>query len=76
MLLIKSEELFKKPECTLKQIFRFLGVDAEIKVKNLTPYNMVKGDNKVPPEIITYLDNYFVPHNQELYNLIEKDYGW
>jgi hypothetical protein len=76
LLIIKSEDLFAQPADTLSQVFSFLGVDPQFQVKDLKPRNVASNRSQVAPEVYEYLDSYFRPHNQALYELIGQDYGW
>jgi len=76
ILLLSSEELFRNPHESLRQVFDFVGVDADFRVSDVTPRNV--GENKVeaPSGVRKYLDDYFRPHNQALYQQADRDFGW
>ncbi len=76
ILVLNSEEFFSEPYNTLRQVFEFVGVDTGFKVKDLTPRNVAKNKSEVDPDIYRYLNNYFLPHNQALYELVGKRCGW
>ena len=76
MLIINSEEFFAQPENTLRQVFEFVGVDPEFKIQDLQPFNVGYNRSKVAPDIYEYLNSYFQPHNQALYELIGMRYDW
>ena len=76
ILVLSSEEFFSDPDNTLRQVFNFVGVDTEFKVKDLKPRNVSNNKNEVDPDVYRYLNNYFLPHNQALYELIGKRCGW
>jgi len=76
ILVINSEELFLEPENTLKRVFAFVGVDTEFKVKDVKPQNVTLNRSDVDPKVYEYLNDYFAPHNQALYELIGKNYDW
>ena len=76
LLVICSEAFFAEPENTLRQVFEFVGVDTGFKVEDLKPRNVNWNRTKVPPGVYEYLNDYFLPHNQALYELVGKDYGW
>ena len=69
---IESEEFFSKPENTLRQVFEFVGVDPGFKVKNLKPRNIANNRINVAPDVYEYLNNYYLPHNQELYEMVGR----
>lgn len=76
LLILSSEDFFAHPKKILKQVHRFLGTDEKFKPGDLFPKNV--GDNKAPvsPEVYEYLNEYFKPHNQRLYNYLNRDFGW
>jgi len=76
ILVINSEDLFTQPDDTLRRVFQFVGVDTEFTINDLKPRNVRSNRNKIDPDVYEYLEDYFRPHNQELYKLIGEDYGW
>jgi hypothetical protein len=76
MLIIRSEDFFVAPHKTLREVFEFLRVDADFTVKDLTPRNVGKSKSTVPADVREYLNSYFRPHNQALYDLLGQNYGW
>jgi hypothetical protein len=76
LLVLESDELFGKPEFTLRKVFQFLEVDSEYKVKDLKPRHIGSNKKRVDSEVYQYLDEYFSPHNQALYDLIGEEFCW
>jgi hypothetical protein len=76
ILVLKSEDLFNNPAATLQRVFHFLGLDTKSCIKNLTPRNVGSNRTQIDPHIYEYLENYFRPHNHDLYELIGQDLGW
>ncbi|NOQ64219.1 MAG: sulfotransferase [Methyloprofundus sp.] len=76
ILVINSEYFLSSIERSLMQVFEFVGVDATFKVPDLQPRNVGINRVKVAPEVTEYLNRYFSPHNQALYDLVSKDFGW
>lgn len=76
ILILSSEELFSDPAETLRRVFRFVGVDPNSSINNLVPRNVTGNRTEVDREVYSYLDEYFQPHNQKLYELIQDDFGW
>ena len=72
ILILASEELFAQP----KQVLRFVGVDTEFEARDLTPWNVATNKVAVESEVRQYLNDDFLPHNQELYQLIGRDLSW
>ncbi len=76
ILVLSSEEFFREPGQTLRRVFEFVGIDAEFRVGDLKPRNVGRDKAKVGPEVYSYLDDYFAPHNQALYRLIGQGFDW
>ncbi len=76
LLVINSNDLFSDPAAVLHKTFRFLGVDDSFHPHNLHPHNVGSNTHKVEPEVYNYLNDYFRPHNQSLYDLLNRDLGW
>jgi len=76
ILVFSSEELFSQPDICLRRIFDFVGVESEFKVKKLAPVHVGSNRSKVDPAIYEYLNDYFEPHNQALYELLGNNFGW
>jgi len=76
ILVLSSEELFREPDSTLRRVFEFIGVDPGFKVSKLRPRNTGKNKSEVDSEVYEYLNNYFLPHNQALYDLLGRSYEW
>lgn len=74
MLIVQSEEMFRRPKATMAEIFSFLGRSmpggfepAHANRRDYSPMN---------PETRARLERYFEPHNQELYDLIGTEFDW
>lgn len=76
ILIISSEDFFKEPEINISKVCDFLGIDNKFKCKDLNPQNVSNNRNAVSSEVYEYLNNYFLPHNQALYELIERNFDW
>lgn len=76
MLLLASEDLFRDTQATLRATFEFLGVDSDFQIPDLRPRSRGWPKEEVPAEVRKYLDDYFRPHNQALYELTGRDFGW
>jgi Sulfotransferase domain len=76
MLILDSNNLFTQTDHAIKRVFDFIGVDAQFKVKNLSTANSAPNKQKFEPHVYQYLNDYFQPHNQALYELMGEDYGW
>lgn len=76
ILILNSEEFFTHPSKTLKSVFAFAEVDDKVTLEDLKPRNVGISKEKVGSSVYKYLEDYFRPHNQKLYDLIGQDYGW
>lgn len=76
LLVINSERLATEPDITLRQIFEFVGVDADYVVKDLKAHNVGVNRRTINPDVYYYLDEYFRAPNQVLYELVGENYGW
>jgi hypothetical protein len=76
ILILNSDDLSSEPEETLRQVYEFVGVDADYKIQNIKQQNVSSDKTEVEPGVRKYLDDYFAPHNQKLYELIGKDFKW
>jgi hypothetical protein len=76
ILVLNSETFFEQPKTVLRQVFEFTGVDSEVQVDNLKPYNVGTNKSAIGPEVYEYLQDYFHPHNQKLYELTGRNYAW
>ena len=65
-----------EPDKILRQIFKFVGVDTTFRFNDFAPHNVGTNKSRVDPDIYKYLNDYFMPHNKELYTLIGKSFNW
>ncbi|MEW6729732.1 MAG: sulfotransferase [Acidobacteriota bacterium] len=73
-LILKSEDFYTAPGATLKQILNFLHLP-EWQLPKYENYNVGKYQ-KMDDHIKARLRAYFAPHNEKLYQLIGRDFGW
>jgi len=73
-LILKSKDLFTDPEQFCKTVYDFLGLpDFKLeRYENANPGRYSDADTK----IIKELEEYFIPFNQELYDLVDINFGW
>ena len=74
LLVVKSEDFFKKPDAILEQVLKFL---------ELPPWRpnqfgaRLQGNYpKIDPKMRDQLAEFFEPHNERLYSLLQTHYDW
>lgn len=73
-LIMRSEDFFKDPAEVCARIHRFLGLEQWDlgEHKNANP----GGYPQINPQTRQLLVEFFRPHNQRLYEMIDEDFGW
>ncbi|KYQ92682.1 sulfotransferase [Tieghemostelium lacteum] len=73
-LIVRYEDLHVKPEKVLREVEEFLGLPAH-NYGDFIPKNAVPHE-KMDPKMEKLLTDYFRPHNEKLYKLLNRDMGW
>ena len=73
---LNSERLFSDPINTLRDIAKFLEINTNITLNDVTPKNVGSNKAKVPADVHQYLNDFFSPYNAKLYNLIGQKFCW
>jgi hypothetical protein len=78
MLVLKSEDLFERPQDTLKRTLEFLDLPGWEPEASAFRSERNKGgyEQKIDPTIRRRLEDYFEPHNRRLYEYLGVDFGW
>lgn len=76
LMVLTSEALFSDPQGTYKRVLNFLGVSGDFNMTEFIPRNVGTNKTEVPASVRKYLDDYFAPFNQKLYERIGQDFGW
>jgi hypothetical protein len=76
LLVLQSEEFFRKPAESLRQVAEFLGIPPVYGLSEFTPRNVGANKAEVPEEVYKYLEEYFKPHNQNLYEFLGQEFSW
>jgi len=76
LLILESERLFAEPKACMPDIFEFAGVDPGFSPTKLTARNVSTNRTEVSDKTYADLRAYFQPYNQELYQLIGKEFNW
>ena len=76
LLIINSEDFFNNTGTILSGVFEFLGVRTDMTIKDLTPRNVSKRRKDGCLKTKIMLDQFFRPHNEELFEFLGKRYNW
>jgi hypothetical protein len=76
ILIVSSEEFFRNQNSVIRQISDFVGADSSFRVMDSRPRNVARNREQVADEVYEYLNQYFQPHNEALFELLEKEYDW
>jgi hypothetical protein len=74
MLIISSEDFFNDPRAEFMKTLDFLELD-RYDLEAYSKQNVGKYDG-MAPRIRDQLREYFKPHNERLYDLLARDFGW
>jgi len=75
LLILRSEDLFLKPEKVYSQTTAFLGL-MPWKLKKYYPYNLEEHMDLMKEKTRKQLTVYFRPYNERLYELLDLNFGW
>ena len=75
MLVLKSEDFFKRTADTLKLVQDFLGLPYE-RLDDLKSRKTSYKYEPMDPATRRRLEAYFEPHDQRLYEYLGEDFGW
>lgn len=76
LLVLNSEFFLDDPRRILRKVFQFLNVDENFEIRDIRLQNVGAKKKEVGPEVYDYLNEYFSPHNRDLYKLLGTDYNW
>ena len=74
MLVLKSEDLFKRPQDSLKLALEYL--DLPYWEPELPPRKAKHRYEPMDPSTRRQLEEFFEPHNRRLYDYLGVDFGW
>jgi hypothetical protein len=76
LLVLNSDNFFADPQKTLTNVFDFLEVKPNVETIDFKTHT--KGSNKeeVPAEVYDYLNEFFKPYNEQLYQHLGEDFSW
>lgn len=74
MLVINFCRFVHEPQIVVDECFEFLGVPSvEVEPRYA---NQSSGDSEMPMAIEEKLRAFYRPHNRDLYDLLDRDFGW
>jgi hypothetical protein len=76
ILIIDNAKLLNETRDTLKIIFEFLDIDPGIEIKDLSRKNVTNYPADIPLSVYQYLNEFFAPFNEQLFEEIDQDFGW
>ncbi|WP_337659790.1 sulfotransferase family protein [Anderseniella sp. Alg231-50] len=76
IMIINSENFFEDPVKTLKEICLFLDVDPDVEISDLSPQQVGFNREPVDAAVYDYLNGYYKPFNQALFDFIGKTFKW
>jgi hypothetical protein len=76
ILVLRSEDLFARPEPTLGRVFEHLRIGASFRPPDLRARNVNRQRDEVPAAIRAELARYFAPQNRRLEELLGRSFGW
>ena len=75
LCVLSTEDLYAEPQATLERAFESLGL-AYAAPREFKKLNAAPPYPDMDPATRTELEEYFRPHNQRLYEFLERDLGW
>jgi hypothetical protein len=76
VLILKAEDLFARPVEIVREVYRFLGLSDAFVPRDLKARNTGVYPRNVDKGIYEYLADYFRSHNDRLYRLLGRNFGW
>jgi hypothetical protein len=77
ILILRSEDLYENPATILDSAAKFLGIsESPLRAIDLQPVKVGSYSSPMSDTTRAELCAYFAPHNQRLYEMLERDFGW
>ncbi|MEX0821850.1 MAG: sulfotransferase domain-containing protein [Rhodothermales bacterium] len=76
MFIASSEAFFARPRTVLDDVLDFLELDGYVEAVDVRPRNVGSYESNSNAEARDYLDAYFRPHNEALFELIGRRFNW
>jgi len=74
-LIVDSSELFSDPQKVYDMVVDFLNLP-KIKLKRFKKHNPTQYSKEIDKDLRDELIKFFKPHNERLYKLIDRNFGW
>lgn len=75
VLVVQSEALFADPHGELSRVWDFLGV-SQVRLSGLRAMKAGPGERTLPPDMAAFLEQYYRPLNDRLYQLPGVQFRW
>lgn len=72
---VKSEDMFNSPQDTVNSIFEFLDLKPYV-LKDLSIKRKGSYRSRLSREAAELLNEFYMPYNRELYNLVDRNFNW
>lgn len=77
ILILDFQDVNKEPKKTLNQILAFIGLQpSDWNYLESAPGNKREYSKPMSSEMRIFLNNFFEPHNRELYDILGKNFSW
>ena len=75
ILILKSEDLYDDPKSTYKKTLEFLNL-SNYEMQNFKKFNYYEDQPDMDKSIRQKLIEYYKPHNEKLYKLLDRNFNW
>ncbi len=75
LLILESEEIKGEFDSTISKICHFLNIPKEAKALKITNKRIINNKDEYREEL-KMLDNFYQPHNKQLFDFLGKSYAW
>jgi len=76
LLILSSKSLFKTTTEALSRTLDFLGLNSDVPIPDKSARNVGTYNSPVEKDVIEYLENYFAPYNDDLFELLGGKLDW
>ena len=76
ILILDSEYLRQRTQDALGEVAAFLGLAEILPRAEWKPFHVGEYQSEIPAECLSRLRDFYKPHNQRLYAMLDRDFGW